>query len=212
MTLNSHSEIIIIIIKKDESPHMRIKQIQKCNSAHIKVGNPCNYRKCSQRKESKFSKQTSATKFSSSIVSTISSTDSCQCKQAIVVDDNSLNRLVLRRMLEKNNITVVDFSNGNDTINYFKRTIECKKCDKKGVRLIFTDVNMPNMNGFELSAQIRFIEKEGKQPIQVPIYGVTGGLTEKENTIAANCFNEVIIKPIDISMIRKILNNNLILH
>jgi diguanylate cyclase (GGDEF)-like protein len=65
----------------------------------------------------------------------------------LVVDDSGVARALTRRMLEKQNFNVIEAVDGNDALEKLKANPQ--------VQLVITDYHMPNMDGFELTAEIR---------------------------------------------------------
>ena len=83
-------------------------------------------------------------------------------KTIMLVDDNQTDNMIHRRILTKANVAenIADFLFAEDALNYLK-TSEGRNTD-----LIFLDINMPQMNGFE------FLDELGKlnnNPKKLPI-------------------------------------------
>jgi len=67
-------------------------------------------------------------------------------KHALVVDDVAFNRRVLRLMLERNEYVVVEAVNGLQAV---------EKCARHQFDIIFMDIMMPVMNGYEATRLLR---------------------------------------------------------
>jgi len=67
-------------------------------------------------------------------------------KHALVVDDVAFNRRVLRLMLERNEYVVVEAVNGLQAV---------EKCARDQFDIIFMDIMMPVMNGYEATHLLR---------------------------------------------------------
>jgi two-component system chemotaxis response regulator CheY len=66
---------------------------------------------------------------------------------ALIADDGETTRLILRTMLRQNDINVVgEASNGE---------VALELCEKLRPDVLFLDINMPKMNGFEVLKSIR---------------------------------------------------------
>ena len=104
----------------------------------------------------------------------------------LIVEDNKVNFLLLKTILKNESYQTIihEAINGFDAIEKFKNT----KID-----IIFMDIQMPVMNGYEASQKIRNLQN-GKT---VPIIAITAGAEkeEKEKCIAAG-MNDYISKPI----------------
>ena len=68
-------------------------------------------------------------------------------KKILLIDDEMLNRKLVRRVLEGFNLQVFEGSNGQEALKVLKET--------KGIDLIFTDINMPIMDGYEFTKSVR---------------------------------------------------------
>ena len=111
--------------------------------------------------------------------------------KVLVVDDNAANRIVLARMLKIAGCEVVCLENGQQAVDFL---------DVETPDLIFMDLSMPIMDGFEATRLIR--EKHSAQSI--PIFAVSANVT---NEYEARCekmgFNDFIPKPISRNRIER---------
>nr|WP_309759535.1 PAS domain S-box protein [Flavobacterium sp.] len=113
----------------------------------------------------------------------------------MIVEDNKVNMLLLKTILKNLEIHPIIFevSNGKDAVDQF---------DTIQPDLIFMDIQMPIMNGYEATQIIRTLPSGQK----VPIIAITAG-TEKEEKakcIAAG-MNDYIPKPIIKGIIEEII-------
>jgi two-component system, cell cycle response regulator DivK len=104
----------------------------------------------------------------------------------LYVEDNPDNRSLIRRVLNAEGYSVVEAVNAKQAI---------EKLDEGGVDLILMDINMPDMDGYTLTAKIRSIEKFSKIPIVAVTANVMRG--DREKSLEAGC-DGYIQKPIDI--------------
>jgi signal transduction histidine kinase/DNA-binding response OmpR family regulator len=87
-------------------------------------------------------------------------------RQILLVEDNSVNQLVARRMLEKTGHTVTVANNGREAL----AILEAASFD--GFACVLMDVQMPEIDGFEATAMIR--ERERRTPgVHLPIIAMT---------------------------------------
>jgi CheY-like chemotaxis protein len=114
----------------------------------------------------------------------------------LIADDDPIARLLYQHYLETLNCSVITAANGAEAIAAFN----AQKPD-----FIFTDVQMPNMNGFELAREIRKQETSGHLPIVA--------ITSSEDGIAGKCqsagIDDFLIKPMILDELRKILELHL---
>jgi CheY-like chemotaxis protein len=89
----------------------------------------------------------------------------------LLVEDNKINQLVVAKMLRKLNIEVVTANDGLLALEEF---------DKQSFNLVLMDIQMPNMDGYRATAEMR----KNADPIkrEIPIIALTASafLTEKE--------------------------------
>ncbi|WP_289023182.1 response regulator [uncultured Salegentibacter sp.] len=116
-------------------------------------------------------------------------------QKILVVDDNKINQVVTRRILEKQNFECIVASNGVEAI---------EKASAENFDLILMDLNMPGINGMETTERIREFNK------LVPIVALTAvEIEEVRNEIYASGMNDIIVKPYDIERFYQIVNRNL---
>ncbi len=84
----------------------------------------------------------------------------CNCPQILMVDDEAMNLMIFKGYLQDLKLTADMAFNGQEAINcVLKRRKSCDIC--QGYRLIFTDINMPLMNGIEATQEIVNLAKGG---------------------------------------------------
>ncbi|MCP5275733.1 MAG: response regulator [Burkholderiales bacterium] len=114
----------------------------------------------------------------------------------LVVEDNEVNQIVSKAMLENFNCKVALACNGAEAINAFST---------QHFDLILMDCNMPVMDGFEATRHIRNIEQRNKAA-PIPIIALTAHAFEH---IKRECFdagmNEHLSKPFDHAQLRELL-------
>ena len=102
------------------------------------------------------------------------------------IEDNPENRLLIRRVLGAEGYNVVEAENANQALEVIK-TIEPD--------LILMDINMPDIDGYTLTAQMKMDPKLWDVPIIALTANVMKG--DRERTLAAGC-DGYIQKPIDV--------------
>ncbi len=110
--------------------------------------------------------------------------------QFLVVDDNPLNLLVLRMMLEKRfpNAEVVCMSDAYTAMQYLT--------NMPLPHMLLLDVWMPDMDGYDLS---RWVRNHARTELaEVPIVAITGTMRAEDATLRQSCgINDVVYKPLD---------------
>jgi signal transduction histidine kinase/CheY-like chemotaxis protein len=113
--------------------------------------------------------------------------------KVLVVEDNKINQIVTEKILKKNNYTCTIVDDGFQALNLL---------EKEDFDIIFMDINMPMMNGFETSKRIR------NQGIKTPIVALTAFDKEEitEEAISVG-INDIIVKPFDSNTLFKSIEN-----
>lgn len=111
----------------------------------------------------------------------------------LVVEDNVVNQKVLKAILKKLNITSECAEDGVVAVDF---------CSKKEYDLIFMDCQMPNMDGFEATRQIRKMERHE----HTPIVAVTANATSKDKEACLESgMTDHMKKPVKIDEIKRVL-------
>ncbi len=99
----------------------------------------------------------------------------------LIVEDNKINQMVTKKIVERNQYKCVIAENGMDAIELIKQ---------QHFDIILMDINMPVMDGFETSKIIREME------INTPIIALTAfESNEVLNKISKSGINDIIMKP-----------------
>lgn len=103
--------------------------------------------------------------------------------RVLVVEDNKINQIVTRKILENNNFKCKILEDGYAAINLL---------EKESYDIILMDINMPIINGFETTKLIR------KKGITTPIIALTAFDKQEiaEEAIASG-MNDIIVKPFE---------------
>lgn len=111
--------------------------------------------------------------------------------KAIIFEDEKTIRNVLRRILEKESVEVLDFDSGKDAIS----TIRREKPD-----FIFLDIGLKDSNGFDILKQVNTIDER-------PYIVVISGHSEHRFIIEAMKLGayDYITKPFDIERIKSVI-------
>ena len=120
-------------------------------------------------------------------------------KRILLVEDNELNREIAGEILQMTGAKVETAENG-------KIAVEKVEASPKGsYDLIFMDIQMPVMNGYEATAAIRSLPGEkGK----LPIVAMTANAFAEDVQLAKNTgMNGHIAKPLDMNKLNDVLEN-----
>lgn len=106
----------------------------------------------------------------------------------LVVEDNGMNQQLAREFMESVGAKVEVKENGRAALEHLMRTDE-------GYNLIFMDLQMPEMDGFEATKRIRRLERWRKTPIIAMTADVLSGIY---GSCIKTGMNDYISKPINV--------------
>jgi signal transduction histidine kinase/CheY-like chemotaxis protein len=109
-----------------------------------------------------------------------------QNKTAILAEDNEINALVMRQLLNKWGISIKRVKNGKQAI---------VQAQEIKVDFILMDIHMPEMNGFDATHVIRSTENLNQH---TPIFALTADVTSANKGAFSKLFNGFLWKPIEI--------------
>ena len=109
-------------------------------------------------------------------------------KKVLLVEDNELNREIALDILEEEGI-IVDTANDGD--------IAVDKVKNNEYSIVLMDIQMPKMNGYEATREIRKFNKD------IPIVAMTANAFDEDKQSAAEAgMNGHITKPIDVTKLK----------
>jgi len=126
-------------------------------------------------------------------------------KRVLLVEDNELNREIARVILTDEGLIVEEAVNGQIAVDMIQNS------EPGTYELVLMDVQMPVMDGYEATRQIRKLSN--RILANIPIVAMTANAFEEEKKIALSCgMNGHITKPIDVTVlfetIKQIIKSN----
>ena len=120
-------------------------------------------------------------------------------KRILLVEDNELNREIATEIIGMTGVTIDIAENGKTAVE------KVMEAPEKWYDLIFMDIQMPIMNGYEATAAIRALAgSRGK----VPIIAMTANAFAEDVQLAKNTgMNEHIAKPLDLNKLNDVLKH-----
>lgn len=116
-------------------------------------------------------------------------------KHILIAEDNRINQMVTRKILEKDGVICTIVENGKEAVEIMK---------KGRFELILMDVNMPVMNGLDATKII-------KASHDIPIIALTAvEIAEMRQSILDSGMDDIIIKPYDVKMFKNVIINNIL--
>jgi signal transduction histidine kinase len=113
----------------------------------------------------------------------------------LYVEDNLMNRMLVRRLLEAQGYTVLEAEDGLSGI---------KMAQEELPDLILMDINIPGMDGFEATTKLKSIEGLKDTPIVALTARVMNG--DREMALTAGC-DGYIPKPIDVDTLPDLIKD-----
>lgn len=106
--------------------------------------------------------------------------------KALIVEDNLINQKVLHKLLNKLNIPSDIANNGKEAVSLY---------NQNDYDIIFMDLHMPEMDGFEATKKIHSLAKYKSR--NIPIIAVTASAFDEDKTKAiASGMDDFVTKPI----------------
>jgi putative two-component system response regulator len=111
----------------------------------------------------------------------------------LLAEDNEINCEIMQSQLTAMGFRVDMAVNGKEALNLYQ---------KKAYDVILTDIEMPEMNGYELTAEIRRLEENTDR--STPIFAITASefdLNEERATSLG--FTGYMLKPLEVEVLKK---------
>lgn len=117
-------------------------------------------------------------------------------KRILLVEDNDLNREIAEEIIGNTGVTVESAVNGKEAVNKYL------KMGAGYYDLIFMDIQMPVMNGYDATRAIR--NSDAADAKQIPIIAMTANAFMEDMIASKEAgMNEHITKPLDFAQLRK---------
>jgi signal transduction histidine kinase/CheY-like chemotaxis protein len=123
-------------------------------------------------------------------------------KRILLVEDIDINREILKELLSETHVDIDEAADGKEALEMFAASVPGY------YDLIFMDVQMPNMNGYESTRAIRTLDRPDAKTI--PIIAMTANAYREDIDQALEAgMNSHLAKPIDIQAVIRVLAENL---
>ncbi|MCI9077519.1 MAG: transporter substrate-binding domain-containing protein [Lachnospiraceae bacterium] len=123
-------------------------------------------------------------------------------KRLLLVEDNEINREIAAEILGMTGIQIEEAHNGEEAVNKFSAS------EPGYYDIIFMDVQMPVMNGYEATSAIRSLDRHDARTI--PVIAMTANAFAEDIADSKNAgMDEHLAKPIDVIKLNEILGKYL---
>lgn len=120
-------------------------------------------------------------------------------RRILLVEDNELNREIAKEILEMTNAKVESAENGKIAVDMLEEAPE------NYYDLVFMDIQMPVMNGYESARAIRALDKHYVK--YIPIVALTANVFAEDVIMSRNAgMDEYLPKPIDVDRLAEVMH------
>ena len=123
-------------------------------------------------------------------------------KRILLADDVEINRVILIELLSNTGVAIEEAADGLQAFKAFKESAA------NYYDLIFMDIQMPNMDGYQATAAIRELERTDARTVQIVV--MTANAYSEDVTRALEAGADAhVAKPIDIGAIHRLLREKI---
>jgi CheY-like chemotaxis protein len=122
--------------------------------------------------------------------------------RSCLIDDDFIHQFGMKRMIQRYQPSeaVIEFSNGLDAINFFK----APHADEEIPELIFLDINMPVMNGWEFMEEFVKIRSTIQKKIDIYILSSSTDSIDIQKAKSNPEITDYIVKPLTPDLLKNI--------
>lgn len=119
--------------------------------------------------------------------------------KVLLVEDDRINRLVVKKMLEMKNIDVTSAADGYEAVEIYKKDND--------FNIVIMDIQLPGMDGIETAKKIR--ENQEASGRNVPIIALTAYAGEENiKYFLSEGFDDCAQKPVDYGLLLELIKKH----
>lgn len=121
----------------------------------------------------------------------------------VIVDDDPINNMICSTVIKKvyPDAAVVSFTEPEKGLDYFRNTLPT--CHT----ILFLDINMPTMTGWEFIDEFSGLESNLKSKVSVFIVSSSVDFRDRERASCNSAIRRMISKPLTAKMLLSVLEN-----
>jgi len=125
-------------------------------------------------------------------------------KSALLIDDDKFTNFYNEKIVKKHDTfkSVQSVNSGADALAYLQKAMD-GLIDKPNV--IFLDINMPAMNGWEFLEEYRLLDKTFTSDIKIVMLTTSSNPSDQERANQSCLINNYINKPLSINLLDEVL-------